>query len=52
MSSLFAIKLIAVSGAAPCNLVDYMSIVGGYVTSAARNSEFYLIYVPFRFGTK
>ena len=52
INSLFAIKCIAFSTVAPCNVVDYKSVVGEYFTSAACNSEMYLIYVPFRLGIK
>jgi hypothetical protein len=36
-----AIKFIVFWGVAPCNLVDYMSVVGEFVTWAACNSEMY-----------
>ena len=39
--SLFSIKFIAIWGVAPCNLVDYMTFVGGFVTWAACSYEMY-----------
>ena len=38
---LLAINFIAFWGVAPCNLVEYMSVVGENVTLAARNSVMY-----------
>jgi hypothetical protein len=41
VGSLLAINFIAFCGVAPCNLVDYMRLVGEFVTWAACNSVMY-----------
>ena len=51
---LVAINFIAFWGVEPCNLVDYMSVVGENVTLAARNTVMYfdLYAFPLWFGDR
>ena len=54
IDSLLTIKVIAFWGVAPFNLVEYMSVVGENVTSAACNSVTYfdLYAFPLWFGDR